>query len=156
MCKPLRTPMVPADPGVVSPAVSLFVAGVPAPKGSRTLGRRRDGSTFTRPASNGEHRWAETVARAALAARARSSSLPGPPYAVRLDFRMPRPARPTHRHPSTSDVDKLARCVVDALVVGGLLTDDRHVVELVAAKAYVPADGEPGVVVHITEVGGCP
>ncbi len=138
--------------------VSLLVAGTPRPKGSRTIGKsRRTGATYTRPASNQEHAWAETVARSATVARAaHRGELPAAPYRVELMFLMPKPGRPAHEHPSTSDVDKLARCVLDGLVVGGLLTDDRHVIELRAAKAFVSADGEPGVVVHIEEVGGCP
>lgn len=133
--------------------MSLFVSGVPAPKGSRTLGRRRDGSTFLRPASNAEHRWTATVARAALARRAQLGGIEppsgAPGYAVELAFAMPRPARPSHAHPSRTDLDKLVRAVLDGLVEGGLLLDDRHVVELAASKGWAPPGGE-GVHVAIT------
>jgi Holliday junction resolvase RusA-like endonuclease len=117
------------------------VAGVPAAKGSRTVGRRRDGSIFTRPAGSREAAWSSTVAAAALAERARHGTL-APPYVVALTFAMPRPARPAHPHPTRGDVDKLTRLVLDALVTGGLLVDDRHVVEVTAVKRWAPHGGE--------------
>jgi hypothetical protein len=45
------------------PPTAFVVPGVPAPKGSRISGRRKDGSIFTRPASKGEHVWVEAVAK---------------------------------------------------------------------------------------------
>jgi Holliday junction resolvase RusA-like endonuclease len=118
-------------------ALAMTVYGVPAPKGSRTLGRRRDGSTFTRPASNREHAWVEAVARQATWLRSQPRRpLLEPPYAVALEFYLARPAHPAHGHPTRGDVDKLARAVLDGLVRGGLISDDRHVVELAARKAW--------------------
>lgn len=129
------------------PDVRLFVPGTPAPKGSRTPGLRGDGSVFTRPAARGEEQWLEMVARVALGHRWRA---PAPPYAVGLTFLMPRPARPEHPWPTRGDVDKLARAVLDGLVRGGLLEDDRHVVELQATKAWALADRDPGVEIVVT------
>jgi Holliday junction resolvase RusA-like endonuclease len=71
------------------------------------------------------------------------------PYAVALSFLMPRPGRPEHPWPSLGDLDKLERAVLDGLVRGGLLADDRHVVELRSSKAFAPGDGEPGVQVAV-------
>ena len=122
--------------------VRLFVPAAPTPKGSRTSGVRRDGSVFTRPASKAEHPWVEAVARVALGHRWRA---PAPPYAVELAFVMPRPTRPEHPWPSLGDLDKLERAVLDGLVRGGVLSDDRHVVELGSSKAWAPSNGEPGV-----------
>ncbi len=115
-------------------SVTLTVYGQAAPKGSRTLAKRRDGSTYTRPASNREHRWTETVAKQALWTVNQSRTIPEPPYRVELTFYGARPKRPAHEHPSRADLDKLVRAVLDGLVTGGVLTDDRHVVELVASK----------------------
>ena len=136
--------------------IRLMVTGTPAPKGSRTLGRRRDGSAFTRPASSGEHGWVEAVARAAQWRRAQAlevpeaGELPAPPYAVELLFLMPRPKRPTHGWPTRTDLDKLCRAVLDGLVRGGLLVDDRHVVELRAVKRWTAAPGGEGAQVTIS------
>lgn len=115
--------------------IALTVYGQVAPKGSRTLGTRRDGSAFTRPASSREHAWVDAVAKQAMWTRSRVG-VPTPPYSVTIVFYLPRPARPAHPYPSRLDVDKLARAVLDGLVRGGLLVDDRHVTELVATKAW--------------------
>ncbi|MEK6273222.1 MAG: RusA family crossover junction endodeoxyribonuclease [Actinomycetota bacterium] len=130
-------------------SVTLTVRGTPAPKGSRTLGKRRDGSTFTRPASNAEHRWVEAVALEAMAARTRAGAIE-PPYAVVLDFAMRRPARPAHDWPTRADLDKLIRAVLDGLTRGGLIEDDRHVVRVDAAKWWAGEPGGEGVVVTVS------
>jgi Holliday junction resolvase RusA-like endonuclease len=127
-------------------SVLLTVAGEPAPKGSRTLGRRRDGTAFTRPASQGEAGWVEAVAMEAMAARGTAQI--EPPYTVELVFRLPRPARPAHAHPTRSDLDKLVRAVLDGLVRGGLLADDRHVTHLVASKRWA-APGDEGATIRV-------
>lgn len=121
--------------------VRLVVAGRIATKGSRTAGVRRDGSTYTRPASRHEHPWVETVARHAMLVA------PGgpldPPYRVALAFFYARPGRPAHAWPSRLDVDKAARAVLDGLVRGRLLVDDRHIVDLRASSTWAAGlDGE--------------
>lgn len=123
----------------------LHVAGIPAPKGSRTVGTRRDGSHYTRESSKAAGPWSEQVAYAARANRPGGRTLE-PPYTVELEFSMPTPQRSKHEWPSKSDVDKLTRLILDALVVGGLLVDDRHVVKLIASKRF----GTPGVAISIS------
>lgn len=136
--------------------IRFMVYGIPVPKGSRTLGVRRDGSTYSRPASAGEHGWVEAVARTAQWRRAQAlelpeaGELPEPPYAVALAFSCRRPARPAHAHPSLHDLDKLCRAALDGLVRDGLLVDDRHVVDLRATKAWATAPGGEGVQVTIS------
>lgn len=126
--------------------LTLTVLGTPKPKGSRTIGRRKDGSVFTRPASRGEQAWTHAVAQAASCGS--TGTLP-PPYAVELTFRMPRPSRPAHPWPTRGDLDKLVRSTLDGLVHGGLLEDDRHVAELSASKLWASSTGGAGVVVTI-------
>jgi Holliday junction resolvase RusA-like endonuclease len=134
-----------------SPVVRLTARGEPVPKGSRTSGRRRDGSVYTRPAGAGEHDWQETVATTAMWRRSQDAGpLPEPPYRVELTFYLRRPQRPRWQHPSKGDLDKLVRAVLDGLVTGGLLTDDRHVVDLRCSKSYATAPGGEGVFVAIT------
>ena len=119
-------------------ASEFVVAGIAVPKGSRTPGRRRDGTLYTRPAARGERDWQELVAYAARANRPAGRTME-PPYAVEMVFYMPRPARPTHPHPSRTDLDKLIRAVLDGLTRGLLIADDRHVVSLVGAKHFAAA-----------------
>ncbi len=121
--------------------VRLSVHGRIAPKGSRTAGVRRDGRRYSRPASRYEHPWTEAVARHALLA-ARSGPLE-PPYRVALAFFYARPARPAHTWPSRLDLDKAARAVLDGLVRGRLLVDDRHIIDLHARSSWASGlDGE--------------
>jgi len=129
--------------------VHIRVQGTPAPKGSRIPGRRRDGTVFTRPAGRGEKAWAETVA--AMALPYRGTLLP--PYEVELTFYMARPKRPAWLWPSRNDLDKLVRCCLDGLVVGGVLADDRHVTGIHAVKRWpLPASDWTGVDVVVRGV----
>jgi Holliday junction resolvase RusA-like endonuclease len=70
---------------------------------------------------------------------------PPPPYSVELEFLLKLPVRPTYEWPVIGDVDKLARAVVDGLVQGGALQDDRHVTALTVTKRYAEGAEEPGV-----------
>lgn len=122
--------------GAKAPRVSLRIAGIPAPKGSRTPGRRKDGSIYTRPASANEKSWVEAVAYCAAANRPAGRVLE-PPYVVELAFYLPRPDRPKYDWPTKEgDGDKMERAVLDGLVKGGLLVDDRHVVGCSWTQAF--------------------
>jgi len=107
------------------------VFGEPAPKGSRTVGRRKNGTIYTRPANPKEKSWAKAVSDACRG----HVGFDGP-YEVELKFRFVSPGKPSYSYPSRSDLDKLVRCTLDGLVVGQVLTDDRHVTRLVAQKEY--------------------
>lgn len=120
--------------------VRLTIYGRAAPKGSRTTGRRGDGTVYSRPAVKGEHAWTETVAQQARWTAAQVT-VPDAPYRVTVAFYMARPKRPAHDHPTRGDLDKLVRAVLDGLVTGGLLSDDRHVVELHADKTWAVTPG---------------
>lgn len=123
--------------------IVLEVPGTPAPKGSRTVGRRKDGSIYTRPANPKEKAWAACV----KAVAALETPLE-PPYEVELKFRFTSPQKPSYTYPSKSDLDKIVRCTLDGLVEGGILLDDRHVVRLVAQKEY----GTEGAVIRVRSV----
>jgi len=127
--------------------ITFTVPGIPAPKGSRTPGRRKDGSIFTRPASRSEHGWVEAVAAVARAYGHRARL--APPYRIDLRFALPRPKRPSYDYPTRGDVDKLARAVLDGLTQGGVITDDRHVTDLVATKRFA-SPGQEGVTVTVS------
>ncbi len=53
-------------------------------------------------------------------------------------------------HTSRPDVDKLARCVLDALT-GVVYADDGQVVAMRLSKQYASIDGAPGVAITISE-----
>lgn len=128
---------------------TLSISGLPAPKGSRIPGKRKDGTIYTRPASKGEKPWRETVAYAARANRPAGKTLP-PPYEIELLFSMPEPEKPKYRWPSKDgDLDKLIRAVLDGLTQGELIQDDRHVIQLVARKRFIAAGAIPGVYIAI-------
>jgi len=68
------------------------------------------------------------------------------PVTVAVIFRLPRPVSAPRRvvhHVTKPDVDKLARCCLDALT-GIVFADDKAVVDLRARKVYVPAGAQPG------------
>lgn len=123
----------------------FFVPGEARPKGSRTLGIRKDGRPYSRPAAVGEQEWTDQVAWYARRHAARS---PSAPYRVELRFHLPAVARSKHGYPATNDLDKLVRGVLDGLTAATVLTDDRHVVELIAEKLYADS-GPPGVEVVV-------
>lgn len=135
------------------PEVRLQVDGTPAPKGSRIPGRRKDGSIFTRPASKREAPWVEQVALVAKVNRP-SGQVLEPPYDIDLRFTLPSPKKPKYSWPTKDgDLDKLVRAVLDGLVHGGLLVDDRHVASLSARKEFA-AGGPGGVVVTVSAAAG--
>ena len=107
------------------------VFGEPAPKGSRTMGLRKNGTVYTRPAHPREKTWTQAVALVC----ADLTPLDGP-YEVQVKFRFTSPAKPKYKYPSRTDIDKLCRSTLDGIVNGGLITDDRHITRLVAQKEY--------------------
>lgn len=109
----------------------LFVDGLPAPKGSRITGVRKDGKLYSRPAHKGEKMFGELVATSCLQHKTLT-----PPYTITLKFHLPKPQKPSYGWPVRGDIDKLARCVLDGLVRGDLLVDDRHVTALNVVKMF--------------------
>jgi Holliday junction resolvase RusA-like endonuclease len=113
--------------------------GIAAPKGSAKAfyrpGMRHavvtHDSARTKP-------WQHCVVAAARDALAGAPPLQGPVH-VRVEFYMPRPKSAPKRItlPATRpDVDKLLRCVLDALTRAGVYGDDGQVVETTALKRF--------------------
>lgn len=152
-----------APSGVRGELVSIFVHGVPVPKGN--LKRSRYGRTYFEAHVTA---WCDTMATACKAAyRGAMGPTAQPhsgPVAVELAFSFERPASHGKGQrrgvrvgkaaktlpPCTShrlgDLDKLSRNVLDSLTNGGVIVDDSHVVRLVAAKEY---GGSAGVMVRV-------
>jgi hypothetical protein len=120
--------------------VIIEVSGEPAPKGSRTVGRRKNGTIYTRPANPKEKGWQAAV----KAACADLKPLDGP-YDVEVKFRFQSPQKPKYKYPSRTDIDKLCRSTLDGIVAGGIITDDRHITRLTAQKEY----GTEGCVIFV-------
>lgn len=131
--------------------IEIAVFGRPAPKGSRIAGKTKTGRAYTYPASKYERPWVDEVARVTQIAM-RHHPMPERPYAVDLTFRLKRPVNHRLDWPTTHDLDKLARAVIDGLVKGGAMQDDRHVVALTARKVFAPTIHEQGVVAEIQSV----
>lgn len=133
--------------GVPEP-IFVFVEGRPAPKGSRIAGKTKTGKAYTYPASVYEKGWVAEVTHAAKLAM-RHREMPEPPYEIDLTFYLKPSKRPKYPWPSSLDLDKLARAVIDGLVKGGCMKDDRHVCALTVRKTWARQDRPPGVIAEI-------
>lgn len=140
--------MTTAQPVTHPPRLELFVAGRPAPQGSKRHiggGRLVESSTALAP-------WRTTVAWHAAQVW-RAAPLDGP-LQVRAEFVLPRPKSlpkrlPTPPHTKKPDVDKLIRAVMDALT-GVVWRDDSQVIDLHPTKRYAELDEQPGVHLRVT------
>lgn len=128
-------------------SVRVFVAGLPAPQGSK----RHVGRGVMVESSKRLKPWREDVRQAVLAQLDGRPPLDGPVH-VQLVFWLPRPkSHPKTRRtlPTTApDVDKLLRGVLDALTSAGAIRDDAIVVDAPPSKRYVhppqlALEGEP-------------
>jgi Holliday junction resolvase RusA-like endonuclease len=132
--------------------IRVDVAGRPAPKGSRNAGKTKHGKVYTYPASKHERPWVDAVTDATRVVM-RHRTTPEPPYHVGLTLRIPKGrSRTSYPWPTQHDVDKLARAVIDGLVKGKALLDDRHVTSLTVCKLFVSNDEEPGVSASVQEL----
>jgi crossover junction endodeoxyribonuclease RusA len=148
----------PAGPG----AVSAWVAGVPAPQGSkRAYGAGRPGGKIRLVESSKRVApWREDV-RQAFLGRPDSSGLgftefasAGVPVVVKIMFVMPRPkatpkTRATPPAVKKPDLDKLERAVLDALTSAGVYADDSQVVALYGYKRLAELGEPTGAMIHI-------
>jgi len=132
--------------------IQVFIPGVPVPKGSakafyvKALGRARvvqDNAEKQRPwasmiAVMTRDRWTYGVTNSAVHADM-LFVMPRPKSHLRANGSV-KGSFAQREHTSKPDVDKLARCVLDALT-GVLYTDDSQVVEINARKTYGGAPG---------------
>ena len=123
--------------------LTVFVAGRPAPQGSKTRTR------FGMRDANGPtlHPWRDAV-RADVAAQLPEWWTPvGGPVGILLTFHLPKPASAPKRRRTwpiaarSGDIDKLARACLDAISDAGWWKDDSQVVVLKAAKDYSDRSG---------------
>jgi hypothetical protein len=136
--------------------LAMWVPGHPAPKGSLdviTTKHVRESNPRTMP-------WLKEMRDTALPLVAVASERPGRwdpkpgypydwPVMVEARFCFQRPAGPRFGVPATihtGDVDKLTRCLLDALTYAGVYVDDSLVVSLAVSASYADA---PGVAVRV-------
>ena len=125
--------------------LEFFVAGLPAPQGSK----KHVGNGVMVESSKKVKPWREDVRHGATEA-ACGRVFTGPVFVV-LDFRLPQLASDPHRHQhrTTPDLDKLVRSTFDAIVSAGVLKDDALVYSLVAEKHHARNAQRPGVTIVI-------
>lgn len=135
----------------------FFVAGKPAPQGSKRYMGRSGGHGVMVESSKAVAPWRADVragAEQALTATQADRFAAGEAVAITLVFVMPRPASaPKKRTPQAvkrPDVDKLARAVLDALSSAGIWQDDSQVVDLHASKHVALLNQTPGCQVSIS------
>lgn len=154
----------PAGPG----AISAWVAGVPAPQGSkRPLGRQGGfGKHIMIESSKKVAPWREDVRQAFLdhhpidetERTAMWSGIHGAPVIVKIVFVLPRTKamrdRPSADFPMVQkpDLDKLGRAVLDALKSAGVYADDSQVVTLLSHKRRAEPGESTGALIHIEPV----
>lgn len=132
-------------------SITFHVSGTPAPQGSKTRTRYGmfESSKRVKP-------WRELVKAAAMRA-GDDAALLGPlepPYRVEMWFFIAKPRTTRAKHPvapTIGDLDKLFRACGDALVQGGLIEDDRHIIKLTAEKEWAVGE-KPGVIVRVSEM----
>jgi crossover junction endodeoxyribonuclease RusA len=136
--------------------IEFFVPGHPKAQGSK----RHVGKGIMVESSKDLRPWRQAIAyECTVAALGRSFAA-----AVRVDatFFFQRPSAhygtgrnagqlkasaPRYRTPAP-DLDKLLRALFDAIVISGVIRDDRYIVEVYANKVY----GAPGVSVRLTDL----
>jgi crossover junction endodeoxyribonuclease RusA len=119
----------------VSMPVRFWVAGRPAPQGSK----RHIGNGRMIEMSKAVGPWREAVRGEAQ--RRFAAPLDGPVRVI-ADFCFIRPKSGRRAEPCVRpDLDKLLRAVLDGLAMAGAFADDGQVTEITARKRYAPATG---------------
>lgn len=136
--------------------ISIFVPGVPIPKGSsRAFINKRTGRAIITAANSKTKPWEQAVAATVRSAIRHDDPYPfRGPVALSLTFFLPRPKKhfnkqgirpdaPVH-HAVKPDLDKLIRSVSDALTVAGVWQDDSQAAKVSAGKQYQAAGDMAG------------
>ena len=139
--------------------VAFHVRGTPRPQGSLTSWRTAEGTRARIAHAGGVPflRWRARITTDAMLAMAAQQSFKGP-VVLSLTFCMPRPggmAGRRTRPQGTPDLDKLVRCVLDALT-GVVYPDDALVVDLRATKVWATELHPEGVTIEVAEINGNP
>lgn len=138
--------------------ISFYVAGNPAPQGSKNpIPARNRAGKYTGKVSLVESSkylapWRELVTWHAMRQR-KGRTLDGP-LVLTVEFYLPKPE--TTKYPDyplgTPDTDKLLRAIGDALTQAKLVRDDARFVDTHASKRW--ATGKPGALIKIEALDG--
>ncbi len=133
--------------------LSFFVEGNPATKGSLKV-IHAGGKAHLIPDNKNEKNWRSQIADTIKTEMVEKHITPFPaqtPIVVALMFHLPRPKTVKRPLPSVKpDLDKLVRCVFDAITDSGLWSDDGCVTSVFASKQYV--DKTPGITIVLTDL----
>ncbi len=136
----------PFTPPAIGPAVVFTARGVPIPKGSTKAFVPKGWKRPIITSDNAKSKpWQEDVLNAAVEAMGTRPPFEGP-VALRLAFFLPRPASAPRRviYPvKKPDLDKLVRCVKDAMTRAGVYRDDSQVIEISTSKAFAAGAFDP-------------
>lgn len=131
------------------PPLTFFVAGTPAPQGSK----RHVGNGVLIESSKAVKPWRDSVHHAAraAAAAARWGGVDGPAevslvFVLRRPLTIPKRRTQPDRKP---DGDKLERATLDGLTTAGILADDARIVTLHWAKRYALPGAETGCLITV-------
>lgn len=128
--------------------ISFFVAGNPAPQGSK----RHVGRGVMIESSKNLKPWRALVARkAASVAKTLDQPMDGHlRLIVRFELPAPKRSRFGNRPAGPPDLDKLVRAICDGLKDGKLIVDDARIVEITATKHW--ATSQPGAIVTLETI----
>jgi crossover junction endodeoxyribonuclease RusA len=128
--------------------LTVFVAGQPAPQGSKRGFATKSGKVAMVESSKAVKPWRESIRAALLDEHGRPRAYFDGPVCVELRFVMRRPLstpkRSTPPAVKKPDIDKLARAVLDAISSAGAWPDDSHVTGLFATKRIAELEEPPG------------
>lgn len=137
--------------------ISFYVAGNPAPQGSKNTSAQKRNGKYTGKvnvyeSSKALQPWRELVTWHARRAR-KGRTLDGP-LVLTVEFYLPKPE--TTKYPDyplgAPDTDKLLRAIGDALTQSKLIRDDARFVDTHASKRW--ATGKPGALIKIEALDG--
>lgn len=135
------------------------VHGTPVQQGSKTPGKRNDGSLFVRENAKGLKPWRKVVADAAIEAAATlhmadtwDGFQPDEPLHLSVYFWYEPIKSDASRlwKWTAPDLDKLVRAIGDALQQSGVIKDDSRIVSIEAVKRY-DKDG-PGARIRVCSI----
>ena len=130
--------------------MKLIVHGDPVAKGSMRAFVPKNWSRAVVTAANPKSKQWETVIRKAAEEKWNTVSLL--PFRVVLRFVMKRPKKLVREHHTVKpDIDKLTRCVLDALT-SVVWKDDSQVICVRAYKRYADVDEEPHVSITASNI----
>lgn len=125
---------------------TFFIPGHPRPQGSKRHvgnGRMIESSKHLKP-------WRDKCIQVMRLQNKRAPI--DAPVKVVAEFVMPRPKRIVNPYPYQGDLDKLQRCMGDAMEQSGVLTNDSRIIHWIATKRYAKPDEQPGAHIHITQI----